>query len=385
MSRVQKGATSSRSTGSRRTDEGLDRCSSQSPGAKRRRGFGAPRGHKGLRKRLHGVRKLISQLPVNGREYAYASPSVGPDLKVWAVPRHGEAELSRLGLSLPRNSQNRPRQGLKGITAHGKKQVRWACRLLEERRGKTAMWTVSLTDADYLALSVSGNWPKFQSRIEDLLVRYLKAHGDPAFVIGVCEIGPERFARTGRPDPHIHLITSGWGCRRPDGQWLLCADAMDELVAKACQYVGLPSVERSSASRVEKVRHSVASYMSKYLTKEMPVKPEDLPEEWQSLIPRQWWFRSAPCKALVEGCVLKLPPAFAAFVCRTHGLLEGIGLGRGGLSTVATRETLLGTVPIELLKFQFHSVEHLHQALELFCIWVSNDESIDVAGLGMSG
>ena len=247
------------------------------------------------------------------------------------------------------------------------------------------MWTVTLTDLDYIALSVSGNWPKFQRRINDLLVRYLKAHGDSAVVIGVCEVGPKRFARTGRPDPHIHVITSGWGSRRPDGQWLLCADAMDELVAKACQYAGLPSAPRPSASRVEPVRHSVASYMSKYLTKEVPVSPSDLEGEHSSLIPRQWWFQSAACKALVEGCVIRLPPAFAAFVSRCHMKLEGLGLGRGGYSVVARRETLLGSIPIELLKFRFKGTDELFIAIELFLIWVTNDERLDVAELAMSG
>ena len=320
-----------------------------------------------------------------GGEYAYASACVGPDLKVWAVPRHGEAELSRLGLSLPRNSQNRSRTGLKGITAQGRKAVRWSCRLLEDMRRRCAMWTVTLTDNDYVALADTGEWPKFQRRIHDLLVRYLKAHGDEAVVVGVCEIGSKRFARTGRPDPHIHVITSGWGRRRPDGQWLLCADAMDELVAKACQYAGLSSAHRPSCSRVEPVRHSVSSYVSKYLTKEIPVDIDKVDGEFVNLIPHQWWFRSAACKAMVEGCTFKLPPAFSAFVVRCHSKLEALGLGRGGFSVVAHRETLLGTVPIELLKFRFASPEHLHQALELFVLWVVNDEQLDTAGLVMSG
>lgn len=247
------------------------------------------------------------------------------------------------------------------------------------------MWTVTLTDEDYRTLANSLKWPQFQRRIHDLLVRYLKEHGDSAVVIGVCEIGPKRFARTGRPDPHIHVITSGWGRRRPDGQWLLCPDAMDELVAKACQYAGLPSAERPSASRVEPVRHSVASYMSKYLTKELPVDVEKVDSEMQSLIPRQWWFRSAAAKALVEGCLIRLPPSFAAFVARCHGKLEALGLGRGGYSVVAHRETLLGSVPIEMLKFRFKTPEDLHQAIELFLLWITNNEQLDVAALGMSG
>lgn len=360
-------------------------CSSGDPSAIRASGSRASRRTKGLRKRLHAVRDLAGCLPVEGREYAYARPLVGPDLKIWAVPRHGEAELSRLGLSLPRNSQNRSRTGLKGITAQGKKQVRWSCRLMEDMKRRCAMWTVTLRDEDYLALADTLHWPQFQRRVHDLLVRYLKEHGDSAVVIGVCEIGPKRFARTGRPDPHIHVITSGWGSRRPDGQWLLCPDAMDELVAKACQYAGLPSAERPSASRVEPVRHSVASYMSKYLTKEIPVDVEKVDSEMQSLIPRQWWFRSAAAKALVEGCLIRLPSSFAAFVARCHGKLEAMGLGRGGYSVVAHRESLLGSVPIEMLKFRFNTPEDLHQSIEYFLLWVTNDERLDVAALGMSG
>ena len=88
---------------------------------------------------------------------------------------------------------------------------------------------------------------------------------------------------------------------------------------------------------------------------------------------------------MVEGCLIKLPPAFAAFVARNHGKLEGLGLGRGGYSVVAHRETLLGSVPIEMLKFRFKGTDELFIAIELFLIWVTNDERLDLAELGMSG
>ena len=350
-----------------------------------RRGSPASRRPGSLQKRLHHLKDLVQELPVTGGEYAYASARVGPDLRVWAVPRHGEAELSRLGLSLLRNSQNRSRTGLKGITAHGKRQVRDSCRLMEGMKRRCAMWTVTLTDEDYVSLSISRQWPKFQRRVIDLLCRYLKSHGDEAVVIGVVEIGSKRFSRTGRPDPHIHVITTGWGRRHPDGGWLLSPDRMDELVSKAAQYAGLPLRERPACSQVAPVLHSVASYMSKYLTKEMPADVDWEQSDYVSLIPHQWWNQSEACKALVDGCIFKLPPAFAAFVVRCHGKLEALGLGRGGYSVVAHRETLLGTIPIELLKFRFSSPEALHAALELFLVWVVNDERLDMSELAMSG
>ena len=349
------------------------------------RGFGALQRHRGLGERLKSVRCVAEDLPLQGRDYAYARARVGPDLKVWAVPQDGEAQLSRLGLSLPLNSQNRSRPGLSGISPHGKRQIQWSCRLLEDVRKQTAMWTVTLTDEDYRFLSIARRWPHFQRRIHDLLVRYLKQHGDSAIVIGCVEIGSKRFARTGRPDPHIHVVTTGWGRRRPDGQWLLCPDAMDELVAKACQYAGLPSASRPACSSIAQVRHSVSSYMSKYLTKDLPVKPEALPTEWQELIPRQWWFQSEACKAMVEGVLIKLPPAFAAFLVRKQILLERLEYGRGGLRTVGWKKTKLAELPIEVFCFRFRSPECLHSAIELFALWAVNEEALDHGGLVMSG
>ena len=46
---------------------------------------------------------------------------------------------------------------------------------------------------------------------------------------------------------------------------------------------------------------------------------------------------------------------------------------------------MTNTVPIELLKFRFGSPETLHAALELFLLWVVNDERLDISELAMSG
>ena len=355
------------------------------PCPKGRRGFGSSRRPKGLQKRLHDAKAMAAALPSQGGAYGYAAPLVGPDLKVWAVPQSGEASLSRLGLSLPRNSQNRPRPGLSGISAHGKKQIRHSCRLMEDFRSRTAMWTVTLLDDDYLRLATSRGWPTFQRRVIDLLVRYLKAHGDEAVVIACVEVGSHRLARTGRPDPHIHLITSGWGRKDEEGRWLLRPDVMDDLVSKACQYAGLPLADRRSASSIARVRHSVASYMSKYLTKNAPIEVSGLDSEWSELIPRQWWNQSAACKAMVEGCMSKLPPAFAAFLVRNVILLERMELGRGGVRTVGWKKTKLAELPIECWRFVFRSPEAFMQAIELFAVWVENDETLNGGELLMSG
>ena len=133
------------------------------------------------------------------------------------------------------------------------------------------------------------------------------------------------------------------------------------------------------------MRHSVSKYMSKYMTKQMPVDVESLPEEWQNLIPHQWWSQSEACKALVDGHVLKLSPAFASFVIRQQSMLEGLNLGRGGVRTVGWKKTKLAELPIEVFKFRFFDPESLVLAMELFAIWVDNGESLSVEAPVMSG
>ena len=345
----------------------------------------APQRPKGLRKRLHAARDMAAALPSSGGAYAYAAPSVGPDLKVWAVPQHGEDSLRAPGLVSTPKFAKRVRPGLSGISTAGRKVIRQSAALMEDFRSRCAMWTVTLTDNDYLSLASAGEWPNFQRRIVDLLIRHLKAHGDEAVVLAVVEVGSKRFSRTGRPDPHIHVLTTGWGRKDKEGRWLLRPDVCDQLVAKACQYAGLPSAERPACSNVSRVRTSVSSYLSKYLTKTPSSGASFGSDEWHELIPRQWWNRSESCKAMLEGCMTKLPPAFAAFLVRHQILLERMELGRAGTRVVGWKKTKLAELPIEAWRFVFRSPEALMQGMELFALWVDNDEQLDVGRLVMSG
>ena len=340
---------------------------------------------KKLGERLQSAKAVAQCLPAGGREYAYATASVGPELKLWAVPQEGEAQLSRMGLSIPLNSQNRSRPGLSGISTYGKKTIQRSCHLMDDFRSRCAMWTVTLTDDDYIALSVTRKWPDFQRRITDLLVRHLQANGDAALVIAAVEIGAKRFARTGRPDPHIHIVTTGWKTKDVKGKYLLSPVVLDELVAKACQYAGLESRERPAASNISGIRHPVGAYMSKYLSKQMPVSPGSLPKEWEELIPRQWFNQSKACKAMVDGVMIKLPPAFSAFVVRQQKLLEQFGCGKGGVRTVGYKKRKIEDVPIEVFCFKFVSPEKLHEAMELFALWVENSETLNLRGVVLSG
>ena len=57
----------------------------------------------------------------------------------------------------------------------------------------------------------------------------------------------------------------------------------------------------------------------------------------------------------------------------------------GGVRTVGWKKRLCHDIPIEVFRFVFRSPECLHQALELFSLWVANDEELDVSAWVMSG
>lgn len=315
-----------------------------------------------------------------GPDYAYNAPWVGPDLAVWATPEAVGGHRPPLGLSSQGNSQGPVRRGLSGMPASARKAVRQTLALMEEIRSRLGMWTVTLPDEDYRDLRELGTWPVFQRRLVDRLVQYLKAHGDPALVLAVVEVGGRRTARTGRPMPHVHIVTTGWASRLGNGTWLLCPGAMDQLVASACADAGLPSRARPAASQVAKIRSSVRSYLSKYMTKGAQ-EPGSLADGWDALIPRQWWNRSEAAKDLVDDHLFRLPPSFAAFVCQQRARLEGMRLGFARVVQVGTRQTLTGERAIEAFCFRFRDPEALLQAIECWGAWVISPAAFE-AGAG---
>ena len=354
-----------------RAECSASRCSSRVPAPKRRQGSRAPRRHSDLRERLHDLKDLAECIPVSEPDYGYKPVRIRPGLDAWCVPADCGGGAAALGSSIQPNSQNKARSGIGGISTGGRKFLRDSLMLMEDKRSSLAFWTVTLPDEDYsLFADLSASWPRFQRRISDLLGRYLREHLGEAVTVAAVEIGDKRTRRVGRPMPHIHVVCNGWAKRHPDGGWLLRPDRMDDLVRKAAQYAGLPSRERPAVSSVDRIRCSVHNYVAKYLTKQAGVEEVDLSEGWDECIPRQWWNASDEARALVNGCLFKLSPAFAAFVVRKQIELERAELGRAFAVRVGERKSMTrGVVGIELTKFRFFTTEALLTAIEWYCLW----------------
>ena len=387
---------------------------------------------KGFGQQIKDAKKIVECLGVVGPEYGYKPARMGPRLTCYAVPEDFGGGGAPLGLSSLRNSHqgsssepsepNLPgteglrtnmntgslseselkfggnpesseigtdeaqslRYGLKGISKSGLNKVKDATRLMNDFRSRCCLWTVTLPDGDYEELAVSGLWPLLQRRIYDFLARYLREHGDPALVIGVTEIGEERLRRTGKPMPHLHLVSTGYGSRLPSGGWLLNPAVMDRIVGMATASVGLGRRDRSACSRLEPIRHSVSAYLGKYLTKTGCADQVRPAEGWESLIPRQWWNRSDELHKFLLGHVFHLPPAFVAFVLQQRKRLEQLGICDVSKVVVGVIPGLLGDREISLDRIHFRQPEYLLRCLELFGHWLSDPSSWNRPGWGCS-
>ena len=354
----------------------------ESPGRKATDGASSRRlrRFRGFGQRLQYVRNTVTQTGSLGPDYAWKRARVSPTLTLWGVPEGLGGRPAPLGLSPQGNSQEKVRRGLKGLPASGKKRITELLALLEEFRPRLAFWHVTLPDEDYVDLVQLGTWPVFQRRLFDRLAQYLKDHGDPALLVGVCEVGELRLSRTKRPMPHLHIVTSGYRSKVSKGTYLLRPSVMDELVQKACLDAGLPPRDRQAASRMEPIRHSVRGYVDKYVTKGSGLPDKCLDEGWDAVIPHQWWNRSDGLHRYAEGLLFHLPPAFVAFVLQQRQKLETARLGFGRVVEVGRRKTKTMDLPIEVECFRFWSPEHLLFCWELFHWWVRDPGAWDDGG-----
>ena len=343
----------------------------------------------GFGNQIQCVKKVADELTEFGEFGLYRPAKVGPSLVVRGVPEGLGGGRPPLGLSSLSNSQDTPsegdqadpeetgfpsrvstkRHGLSGMSTKGRRFIGDFCLLSEQIKRKMAMWTVNLEDGWYLELKATGKWPLFQRRLIDHLTQLLVDGGDVSLVLGVVELAPKRGARTGRPYPHLHIVTSGWGARASDGKWLIGPQVMDGLVVKALASCGIRVDGVVAASNVEQIRQSVKAYLRAYLKKQVDLPSVDTSDGWIELIPRQWWNRSAAARALVDGHYFRLPPEFVYWMLAQRAKLEELKLGIGGVSVVGQRKTLTGLRDIEIEYFRFFSPAAISRAIELWLLY----------------
>ena len=257
----------------------------------------------------------------------------GPRKHRWARVWDCGPPAAALGLSIAPNSKRPPRYGLNGLPPSGRKNVSRALALLEDDRRLLSFWTVSLPTEALIALGRADRWPVFQDRVRKELARLLQRRGLPVRLVGVAELQPRRSRATGIPCPHLHVVFQGR--RSPTAPWALNPADLDGVIRAALTTAGVPvpagidgQAFLKSAGNVQQVRKSVRAYLAKYMTKGGNDTAPHLGGEWESLLPRQWWFWSRPLRSWVLQHVFPLPYPFLAWVHDCRQELQELGLVR---------------------------------------------------------
>jgi hypothetical protein len=220
------------------------------------------------------------------------------------LPNDGGA----MGLSKASNLHTPPhprRHGLHGISRYGKKMVKAAATLLQEKygRGRLSFLTATLPHISESELeTIVESWGALVNRLIQWIARRLERAGLPSVVISVTEFQSKRISRGDPAGHHIHLVFCG---KKTYGTWVIDkTDVRNFWQAEIARRLGR-GFETGASTRIERIRKSAAGYLGKYMSKGDAAVGEMVKRGWEWAIPRQWWNRTKACLALVRSHVAK--------------------------------------------------------------------------------
>jgi hypothetical protein len=210
--------------------------------------------------------------------------------------------------------------GLRGITSHGKKMLKSGCRLLEDLHGKQrlAFLTVTLPDAlgglptEKLKI-VHESWSSVVKNFLKALSRDLENLGADKRIVCSSEIQEKRFASSGIPALHLHLVFHAWDgvSRHPDNKRafylsvsrirLLWSRVISNLLA-----VDTSTLNFNASVNIQTIRKSASGYLGKYISKGVKVAKKVVEAGLSSWLPKQWWSLSGGLGSDVRACVISL-------------------------------------------------------------------------------
>jgi len=222
----------------------------------------------------------------------------------------GLSKVSNFNTGLHESQEERVlvvQRGLNGITRRGKHLVKSGGRYLEEGgRPKTVVFATCTLPGDAKAtLEAAAEWPSIVNRFLTSMRRELANNNLPTHVLGVTEIQEKRFLREGGMPLHLHFVFLG---RQNQYQpWAISCDRMRVLWARAVSGgAGAESPDmdewRSSVD-LQMVRHSVAGYLGKYMSKGVSAIQTVTREnpELVEFLPRHWYFCTGALRRAVDG------------------------------------------------------------------------------------
>lgn len=216
-------------------------------------------------KLLHILAEQTDDLQELERMY-YDSGQVWPSGDVVLTKQTKRHTLSLSNAANLGNDQNA--RGRKGLTSYGKKVVRSACQLIEDRFNVSNCSFLTLTlpqlsdeDLDH----VVENWGTIIHNLLRELERECMRHGSHLYYVDVTEIQEKRWLDTKQAYPHLHLVMRGRIARGRD--WMIKPVFLSETWLRVIRNA-LPTTFLATArTGIQRIDSSAVAYISKYLSK----------------------------------------------------------------------------------------------------------------------
>lgn len=240
------------------------------------------------------------------------------------LPSGDLTTYKRYALGKRSTSEKRSRRGLNGISGYGRKQIRSACTLLEQRydRSRLAFFTGTLPALPSVKLkAVCIRWSEVVRQFVQSVRRALGNAGLDPEIVYVTEIQEKRYASTGIPVPHIHAVWHGRLSRY--SSWTLSIKKVQTLWERSVlnalknssytggneeiddNYTGGNEISFKAATNIQRVKKSAANYLSKYCSKGSQAIKRINKCVDHRLIPTSWYGMSKQIKAEIVEKTIK--------------------------------------------------------------------------------
>lgn len=200
------------------------------------------------------------------------------------------------------NKKSRQRKGLTGITSYGKRMVRNATHVLEERYGRARciFATVTLPDVPLEQMSIiHERWHRLVEYYRLGIRRELQKQNLSGEIVTVSEVQEKRYEKTNLPVLHLHSVFIGvnaWG------KFAISTERHDDIWVNAVKsVVDVKRDEFTTACNLQRVRKSSSAYLGKYMSKGTRVVARIVNQGLGDWLPKHWWNCSRSLSAEVKG------------------------------------------------------------------------------------
>ena len=228
----------------------------------------------------------------------------------------------------PPETKERRRRGSNGITGYGKKMLRSAAAIFEERHDRRLVTFSTLTlpalEPDEL-VNVCENWAEITRQMYQELGRELDRQGLPREYFGCSEVQPKRWEESREVAPHLHFCYVGRHHRKQ--AWLIDKVWMRKTWARILESFVGHEIEKSALENCQGVVKSLKCELGKYLSKGGKMIREIEAEGRSEELPSAYWNCTLELKREIKERVKKIKGVAASLWMQNWQTLNRSGIG----------------------------------------------------------